>query len=264
MRITAVITGLVIVGSAAAGASQSRVTSYDVESLPIVEVGANLRIRKIMGEIGTFMIGTFKAGWKNTPHHHTHEQINVGVTGAFDIVTPSTPHRVARLQGLVIPADVLHGNDVSAATLDPVLIEFQPVRRVDFPPEREKVVFTRADAPTPAPAGIDLDFRPESPSWQRHASGARINVKDGTGVAVSAWEFPAGLKAAVEIPPRVSGAEMFVYVLDGSVEAAVGADRHAASAGVLLVIAPDSPAPRVRATAAATLLIFEAARVRPW
>jgi quercetin dioxygenase-like cupin family protein len=262
MRARAAIAGLIIVCSAAAGGGQGRVTRYDVSSMPLTEVNANIRIKKIMGEVGTFMIGVFKAGWKSTPHHHTHEQINVGLSGAFNIITPETPHKTARLQGLLIPADVLHGNDVSAETQDPLLIEFQPVRRLDFPPEREKVTFKRADAPSPAPADMDLDFRPESRSWQRHASGARMNVKNGKAVALSAWELRATLKETVEIPPQVTAAETFLYVLDGNVDVAVGTDRHSASTGVLLVIAPGSAAPRVSAKATSTVLIFEAARLR--
>lgn len=261
MRARTVIAGAVIVCSTTVGGAQGRVTRYDVTSMPLAEVNANIRIKKVMGEIGTFMIGVFKAGWRSTPHHHTHEQINVGVTGAFNIITPEAPHKTARLQGLVIPADVLHGNDVSAETQDPLLIEFQPVRRVDFPPEREKVVFKRADAPNPAPADMDLDFRPESASWQRHVSGARMNVKRGKGVAVSAWEIPPALKDAVEIRPQVAAAETFLYVLDGAVDVSVGADRHQASAGVLLVVAAGSTAPRVSAKAASLVLIFEAARL---
>ena len=261
MTARAFIAGLTIVCSVAASSAQGQVTRYDLATMPIVEVGANLRIKKIMGEIGTFMIGAFKAGWKNTPHHHTHEQINVGITGAFNIVTPATPHKVSRLQGLVIPADVLHGNDVSAETTDPLLIEFQPVRRVDFPPEREKVTFKISPSPSPAPADMDLDFRPESPSWQRHSSGARMNIKRGKGVAVSAWELPATLTGAVDVPLQVQAAEMFLYVLEGNVDVSIGADRHAAPAGVLLVIAPNSPTPRLIAKAASVLLVFEAARL---
>ena len=261
MRASAVIAVLTVLWSAAPGIGQGQVTRYEIASMPVVEIGANLRIRKVMGEIGTFMIGTFKAGWKNTPHHHTHEQINVGVNGTFNIVTPATPHKVARLQGLVIPADVLHGNDVSAETQDPVLIEFQPVRRVDFPPEREKVTFKVAASPNPAPDDMDLDFRPESSSWQRHGSGARINIKKGKGVAVSAWELPATMKGDVEVR-QIPSAETFVYVLDGSVDVSIGADRHAASAGVLLVAAPNAPAPRLSAKTASVVLIFEAARLQ--
>lgn len=261
MRARAVIASMVIACSAATGHGQSRVTRYDLAASPTVEIGANLRIKKIMGEVGTFMFGTFKAGWKNTPHHHTHEQINIGVTGAFNIVTPTTPHKVSRLQGLVIPPDVMHGNDVTGETQDPLLIEFQPVRRVDFPPEREKVAFKTADAPTPAPADMDLDFRPEASGWQPHASGARMNIKRGKGVAISAWQLPSSLKEPVEIRPQVPGAELFVYVLEGAVDAVVGGERHDAAGGVLLVIAPNAAAPRLRPTSASVVLVLEAARL---
>lgn len=262
MRASVVVAAIVIAGSSVIGHSQSRVTRYDLAASPTVEIGANLRIKKIMGEVGTFMFGTFKAGWKNTPHHHTHEQVNIGVTGAFNIVTPTTPHKVSRLQGLIIPPDVMHGNDVTGETQDPLLIEFQPVRRVDFPPEREKVAFKTADAPTPAPADMDLDFRLDSPGWQRHASGVRMHIKRGKGVAVSAWQFPSATKDPVAIRAQVAGAESFVYVLEGNVTAAVGGERHVAPAGTLLVIAPGSPGVQVSATGAALLLVLEAGKAQ--
>lgn len=218
-----------------------------------------------MGEIGTFMVGEFVPGFKSTPHNHTHDQINVGISSAFDIVTPAKPYPVSRLRGLVVPPDVLHGNLVAADATAPLLIEFQPVRRTDFPPEREKVVFPRSSAPTPPPAeSLALDFRPESATWQRLPGGARVNARRGVAAAVSAWEIPPSLKTPVDLRPQLPAAELFVYVLDGSVEARAGNDRHAASAGILLVNPPNALPLQVRSTAPATtvVLMFEAVKPR--
>ncbi|MFM8533501.1 MAG: hypothetical protein ACKOEC_07905, partial [Acidimicrobiia bacterium] len=117
-------------------------------------------------------------------------------------------------------------------------------------------------AATPAPADLDLDFRPEASGWQNHASGARINIKRGKGVAISAWQLPAATKETVEIRPQVPGAELFVYVMEGGAEATVGGERHDAGAGVLLVVAPNAPALRLRPNAASVVLVLEAARVQ--
>lgn len=262
MKVRALIVCLVIASTTAAGTGQAQVTRLELSTLPDLAVGQNLRIKKVMGQIGTFMIGTFKAGWKNTPHHHTHEQINVGLGGAFNIVTPATPHEVSRLRGLLIPPDVFHGNDVSSATDSPLLIEFQPVRRVDFPPEREKVAFRIAAAPVTAPEGMDLDFRAESTTWRRLAEGIRVNSKKGVGAAVSAWEMSSAAKNAIDLRPQITGAEQFVYVFEGAVDVTVGAERHAAPAGTLLVIAPNATA-QIRATGALSrLLVFEATKVQ--
>lgn len=264
MKIRGLIACLVIVaGSTAVGNGQGRVTRYDVGALPMVEIGTSLRIKKVMGDIGTFMIGTFAAGWKNTPHHHTHEQINVGLTGTFNIVTPATPHEVSSMRGLIIPPDVMHGNDVTAQKESPLLIEFQPVRRVDFPPEREKVTFPRAAGPVTAPDSMDLDFRSGSSTWQRVNDLVRVNVKKGAGVAVSAWQVSAGAKDNFVLRAQIPGSEQFIYLHEGAVELMIGGEKHAAAAGTLLVIAANSPTAQVRGTGAASvLLVFEATKVQ--
>lgn len=227
-----------------------------------MSVNANLQIHKVMGEIGTFMLGAFAPGFKNAPHHHTHDQINVGISNAFDIVTPAKPYPVSRLRGLLVLPDVPHGNVVAADAATPLLIEFQPVRRTDFPPEREKVVFPRAESPASPPAeSLEIDFRPESSTWQRQPSGLRVSSRKGVRAAVSAMEIPASLKTPVAIRPLLSDAELFLYVFDGSVEATAGNARHAASAGILLVNPPSAPALQVRSAAGtAIVLVFEAAK----
>lgn len=248
-----------------AARTQSPVARYDLNGRPPLEVTANFRIHKVMGEFGTFMLGEFAPGFKNTPHHHTHDQINVGIANVFDIVTTAKPYPVSRLRGLFVLPDVSHGNLVAADAATPLLIEFQPVRRTDFPPEREKVVFPRAAAPAPPPAeGLELDFRPQSATWQRQSSGVRISSRQGVRAAVSAMEIPASLKTPVAIRSLLPDAELFVYVFDGSVEATAGNARHAASSGMLLVNPPSAPALQVRSTtpAASMLLIFEAAKAK--
>lgn len=255
----------VLVLSTAAGRTQSSVATYDLSGRPPVEVSANFRIHKVMGEIGTFMLGEFAPGFKNTPHHHTHDQINVGISHAFEIVTPAKPYPVSRLRGLFVLPDISHGNLVAAAAPAPLLIEFQPVRRADFPPEREKVVFSRAAAPTPPPAeSLELDFRPESATWQRQPSGVRVSSRNGVRAAVSAMEIPASLKTPVAIRSQLPDAELFIYVFDGSVEATAGNARHAASTGILLVNPSSAPPLQVRAagSAASLLLIFEAVKAK--
>jgi hypothetical protein len=255
-------TVLVVVVSATSWASQVRVARYDMGPPAALGVNANLRITKVMGEIGTLMLGDFTAGWKNTPHHHTHEQINVGISGAFAIVTTAGPHDVSRRRGLFLPPDVQHGNDVSGRTINPILLEFQPVRRLDFPPERQDVAFPRASAPTPAPAGIELDFTPESSTWVRLPNGARVSARKGNRAAVSAWDLAAGLTEPTDLRGQLADAERFLYVAEGSADAHVGGERHAASAGTALVVSPDAPPIQIRATGAgaALVLVFEAAK----
>jgi hypothetical protein len=267
LRLTlSVVASLAVVALSPVGVrTQSAVARHDLTARPPLEVNANIRVHKVMGETGTFMVGEFRPGFRNTPHHHTHDQINVGISNTFDIVTPAKSYPVSRLRGLMIPADVSHGNLVATDAAAPLLIEFQPVRRTDFPPEREKVVFPTASAPTPPPAdSLELDFRPGSATWQRHPSGVRVSSRKGVRAAVSAMEIPASLKTPIAIRSQLPDAELFVYVLDGSVEASAGNTRHTASTGILFVNPPIAPSLHVRSMgpSASVLLIFEAVKAK--
>lgn len=255
----------VVVLSLAVVQSQGGASKHDLRGRPALEVNANIRVHKVMGEIGTFMVGEFAPGFKSAPHHHTHDQINVGISGTHDVVTTAKPYPVSLLRGLFVPPDVQHGNLVTADAPAPVLIEFQPVRRTDFPPEREKVAFPVAPAATPPPAeSLELDFRAESAAWQRLPSGVRVNARKGIAAAVAAWEIPAPARVPIDIRPQLPAAELFVYVIDGVVEARAGDVRHAAPAGILLVNPPGAPPLQVRSTGggASVLLVFEAAKPR--
>ncbi|HUP40697.1 MAG TPA: hypothetical protein VM115_11300 [Vicinamibacterales bacterium] len=255
----------IVAFSVVVSGTQGTLARYDLTGKPPLEVNANIRVHKVMGEIGTFMLGEFAPGFKSTPHHHTHDQINVGISGAYNVVTTAKPYSVSRLRGLVVPPNVEHGNLVAADVTAPLLIEFQPVRRTDFPPEREKVTFPMASSPTPPPAeSLEFDFRAESPAWRRLPNGARVNARTGTAAAVSAWEIPTSLKTDVDVHSQLPAAELFVYILDGNIEARVGAQRHNAGPGVLLVSPPNSPTLQVHSSGSATavLLIFEAVKAK--
>lgn len=163
---------------------------HDLKAMPELEVNANIKIKKVMGEIGTFMLGRFRAGFKSAPHHHTYEQINIGLTGMYTLPVAGTRHPVSAMRGVVIPPDVEHNNDVPGDAGDPELIEFQSTRRLDFPPERQQV--TLPVGPTALPVtqgrqvGFDFGTRPRAgrPSSRvfacRRAPAARPRSRRGS------------------------------------------------------------------------------------
>lgn len=73
---------------ASLGAQTSALTFHDLKLLPLLDLNSNIRIKKVIGEIGTFMLGEFSAGFKSNPHHHTYAQINIGLTGKFTLRIP--------------------------------------------------------------------------------------------------------------------------------------------------------------------------------
>lgn len=259
-----VLASVALVSSPTLLQTEGGVSKHDLRGRPPLEVNANIRVHKVMGAVATFMVGEFTPGFRSVPHHHTHEQINVGISGAYDVVTAARPYPVSLMRGLLVPPNVEHGNLASAVAPPPVLIEFQPVRRTDFPPEREKVTFPMSPTATPHPAdSLELDFRPASAAWQSLANGARVKASQGIAAAVAAWEIPASAKVPIDIRSQLPSAELFVYVVDGAVEAGAGGVRHAAPSGILLVNPPGAPPLQVRSTAGTSvLLVFEAVKAR--
>jgi quercetin dioxygenase-like cupin family protein len=250
-----------------ATARETKIAVYDLAGMPMLEASATLRLKKVMGQIGTFALGQFVAGIKSTnPHHHTHEQINVGLTSWLEQKVGGVPHRVAELQGTLIAADVVHGPIMTPEDAAPTFIEFQPVRRTDLPPERVKSAFPIAATEMPLPQGwrVALDFTSTSSDWERLSNGVRAKASTGKGVSVSAWQIPASATAPFDLQLHVPGAEQFAYIVSGAVEIGSGNERHQVKAGALLVNPPDSRPMQARAisTAAATLLVFEAAKTQ--
>lgn len=266
MTIAQAMSSALVAGMAvsALSAQPSAPVLHDLTGMPELELNSNIRIKKVMGEIGTFALGTFRAGFKSAPHHHTYEQINVGLTGAFTLPVAGIRHTVSARRGVAIPPDVEHNNDVPGDAGDPELIEFQSARRLDFPPERQQIVLPVGPAALPVPAGrqVAFDFGSSSPGWQAIAKGVRMHASTGGTTAISAWEFATS--ADEEIPLRVllPGAEQFVYVVNGVVEATSEARRFAVNSGALAVNPLGGQPLRIRRQGKqpALLLVFESRR----
>ena len=63
--------GLALFVTLPATARETKIAVYDLAGMPMLEASATLRLKKVMGQIGTFALGQFVAGIKSTnPHHH--------------------------------------------------------------------------------------------------------------------------------------------------------------------------------------------------
>lgn len=237
---------------------------HDLKALPELEVSADITIKKVMGEVGTFMLGRFRAGFKSAPHHHTYEQINIGLTGMYTLPVAGRRHTVSALRGVVIPPDVEHNNDVPQDAGDPELIEFQSTRRLDFPPERQQVTLPVGPTALPVPQGrqVEFDFGASSSGWKTIMRGVRMQASTGNTTAISAWELLPAAQDSVDLRLLLPGAERFVYVAEGSVEATADTKRIVMNPGALLVSASGASPLRVgrQGGQRALLLVFEARR----
>jgi len=234
-------------------------------------LNANIRIKKVMGDVGTFMLGRFRAGFTSAPHHHTYEQINIGLTGMYTLLVAGSRHTVSAMRGVVIPPDVEHNNDVPEDAGDPELIEFQSTRRLDFPPERQQVTLPVGPTALPVPEGrqIAFDFGASSPGWQTIGTGVRMKASTGGTTAISSWEFLPTAQDSVDLRRLLPDAERFVYVVEGAVEAGTDARRLVMNPGALLVerlrrIAPSGQQAGRPASAAARVRGASLTGGRPW
>ena len=237
---------------------------HDLKAMPEQEVNANIKIKKVMGEIGTFMLGRFRAGFKSAPHHHTYEQINIGLTGMYTLPVAGTRHAVSAMRGVVIPPDVEHNNDVPGDAGDPELIEFQSTRRLDFPPERQQVTLPVGPTALPVPQGrqVGFDFGTLPSGWQTIINGIRMQARTGSTTAIASWELLPTAQDSVDLRLLLPGAERFIYVVEGAVEVTADTRSVVVSPGALLVSASGGSPLRVRRQGSqrAMLLVFEARR----
>jgi hypothetical protein len=151
------------------------------------------------------------------------------------------------MQGVLIPPDVEHNNEVPIDGAGPQLIEFQSTRRLDFPPERQQIVLPAAPTAQPVPQGrhVPFDFSAGSSGWNTVAKDVRTKQATGSTTAVSSWEFLAAAEGPVQLRSFLHGAEQFVYVAEGTVEAIAGGSRFAIAPGGLPVNASNGPPLRV-------------------
>src|SRR5687767_9702795 len=81
---------------------------YDINAMPWTDLSPRLRIRAVVGQIGSFALGEFAAGSKTALHHHTYEQANLVLDGSLDIYVAGRPHALSARGGTLIPVDVEH------------------------------------------------------------------------------------------------------------------------------------------------------------
>ena len=69
----------VVVFSLTVVQAQGDASKHDLRGRPALEINANIRVHKVMGEIGTFMVGEFAPGFKSAPHHHTTKSMSASL-----------------------------------------------------------------------------------------------------------------------------------------------------------------------------------------
>ena len=250
---------IALVTAHAAGAEPPALRRVDLDALPWTVLNPQLRIKTVVGQAGTFAFGEFAPGPERKPHHHTYEQINVGLTGTAGVRAAGRPIALGRLGASFTPNDVEH---VLMNTGAPsTLVEFQPVRRLDLLPDRTAVQLpvgaSAAGVPSDWPLVSDLD--PNSTGWNDVGAGVRSKVAKGRASAVTAWHLSEGMRRPHALTVQFSDSGRFLFAISGSVEIRRGRESVRLGARTLIVSPPGDEAPVAAPPSASTLILqFEA------
>ena len=154
---------------------------------------------------------------RTTPHHHTHEQINFGLAGSIAVTIDEARHELSKLRVTLAPSESAHfaANDGGETV---TFGEFQPVRRLDLVPPRQKVIFPAAPEPiaVPSNARVFVDFNPAS--GRSSSSGQDIGEKEliGAKCLVRVFRLQDTSRGGEIWLAPFPDPESFLYVADGA------------------------------------------------
>ena len=198
-----------------------RLTVRALKSVPTVDVAPGVHVHTVVGVTGSVSLGEFDSAGAAPLHHHTREQTDVGLTGAFDVTVGDRVERLEPWSGMIIPADVPHliANNRSGVA---AVLEFHTVRRPDLVPPRPRMTFPS----TPAPAAT-----PSRPLIARMDAGDGVTFTGET----CTMRFRR-LTAAVDVHPDATPTELFVYVARGAVRLEGTEGGTVLGAGTLIIV----------------------------
>lgn len=222
-------------------AQTEAVAYHDFSTMAKWKLG-NGQIRAVMGQSGTLAVlemppGTLgpAANAGRNAHHHTQEQIVIGIGGSVIGVIGAGPYRLGSYGAVVVPSNWQHFGINGSVAEPATLIEFQPVLRKNwfspYPPD------TSEKSAEPLAVSHDQhlfeDFTPSTKGWRVEASGASSKVLSGKTIRLTMWDLTKP-NAATDLGHAKS--ERFVYVLEGNAEITVNSARREAKAETLAVI----------------------------
>jgi quercetin dioxygenase-like cupin family protein len=201
-----------------------RVQTRTMSEIAAVEVVPGVLVRTVVGTTASLSLADFGPGSLPPAHHHEREQIDVGITGTFDVILSNRTEAVGPGEGVIIPSNISHS--IANSHSSPArLVEFHTVRRLDLVPPRPRLTFPAGPEPAAVPAQR-LTTRLDSPS----------TIVGET--ALVSWRNVA--RGAVPLAAR-SGrmrGELFLYVVRGEVELLTGkSSQRVAPEG--LIVVPD-------------------------
>ena len=258
--LSAVALSLLFATVSASPSAQTEAVKYiDLATVPLTTLG-KLRAKGFVGRSGSFVTAQLPPGYRGTPHHHTHEQITIGLTGSIEVSIGGVVNPLGEFGATIVPSNSQHFIANSDSTAIATGIEFQPVLRPDWFPPYPKVTLPASSEPVPVPPErvVVTDLAPSSGGWQVAVSGARSKTLAGETCGATMWHLSTP-NASAELTAKSARSERFVYVLAGQAEMTVGRAGRKVGAEMLAVVSSGAEGIRLRSigTERPLILVFE-------
>ena len=210
---------------------QDRIAVRVMRDVPSVDLAPGVHVRTVVGTTGSFSYADFDATSATVPHHHTREQVDVGITGVFEMVLGNHTEFLTPGAGVIIPPNVTHAiaNKGSGSM---TLIEFHTVPRPDLVPPRPTMTFPANPQPTELAGERKLMEQLDGAASQ--AAGTAKTVLGETCTMI--WRTLKQGAVPTDIHPAPTRAELFVYIVRGQAAFVSSGQEHRAGPGALVVI----------------------------
>lgn len=230
-----------------------RVVILAMRDVPTAQLSAGFMARTLVGATGSFTYAEFDDGAGAALHHHTREQVNVGIDGVMEMALGTHTEPLPVGTAVVTPANVRHAiRNRSGRKL--ISLEFHTIRRPDLAPPRPRPAIPYPVAPEPVPVPDDRMLAVQLASAAQPAGVAKMTSGETCTVA---WRRLAPGSAAADLAPAKASAELFVYVVSGEADVtAPGLSQHV-SAGTVVIIPGQQEHVRIKATGSADVALVE-------
>lgn len=224
-----------------------------MRDVPAAQLSAGFLGRTVVGATGSFTYAEFDDGAGAALHHHTREQVNVGIDGVMEmgIGTHTEPLPVGT--AVVTPANVRHAirNRSGGKRIS---LEFHTIRRPDLTPPRPRPAVPYPVAPEPVAVpddrllAVPLASATQPPGVAKVISGETCTV---------AWRRLVPGATATDLAPSKASAELFVYVASGEADVTAPGLSRRVSAGTLVIVPGQQEHVMVKATGSADVALVE-------
>jgi quercetin dioxygenase-like cupin family protein len=203
-----------------------RVSVRVMSELSPIDLAPGVHVRTVVGATGSVSIGEFEPGSAAVLHHHTREQADVALIGAFDMTIGTHVEKLGPDMGVIVPSNVAHSIANKGASAMTV-VEFHTVPRPDLVPPRPAMTFPSSPEAVPVPDSRSLVVRLDQPG------GAGAQTIAGQTCTMTWRRLARGAKPA---DVQAAGTELLIYVLRGTLQLEATGSPQRVMAGSVIII----------------------------